>query len=409
MIKINVDGIEHGFATTSDSVFTELKAQNISFTPTLCAYENYAPAAVPFMQKTIKRAAELNIPIVVGTDYPSSFGEYCGDDIFKEMNLLEETGVARLEVLRGATYYAAKKIGKENEIGFVSKGFHANLVFYNGQIDTGRLTSSKITGTMLNGDMVIENGILVKEYAPYFHIKRSIVFPYGFYDEVSLFNIGVSYTNFDLFHTGTSLYGDAAWSTKNMWSVNCQFFIPSPIKKTSIKAIFHFDNLDRLFYGLGNNTSTEDKIKYGSVSFKENISATTTWNKYWKLAYSFTLDQFKTNTEEDVIPSTINGVNGGNQTILGLSFIYDSRDHQNNPWKGAMVSLTPEFSPEFLGSTNQFGRLTFDVRGYLSIIPRNIICARLLYRQAFGDVPYYYLPDFGGSTLGKRLLYIPIY
>ena len=401
MIRINVDGIEHGFATTSDSVFNELKDKNISFTPTLSAYDHYAASAVPFMQKTIRRAAELNVPIVVGTDYPSSYGEKCGDDIFKEMNLLEDNGVSRIEVLRGATHYAAEKIGKETEIGFIGKGYRANLVFYEGQIDTGRLTSSRISGTMLNGDMIIEKGMLVKEYSSFFKTKTSMVFPYGFYDAVSEVNIGISYTNFDLLHSGISLYSDAAWSTRNMWSINLQFFLPSPIKKTSLKAAFHFDNLNRLYYGTGNNTLPESKIEYGSVSFKENISATTTWNKYWKLAYSFTLDQFKTNTKEDDIPSTINGVNGGNQTILGLSFIYDSRDHQNNPWKGTMISLTPEFSPKYLGSTNQFGRLTFDVRGYISIFPRNIFCARLLYRQAFGDVPYYYLPDFGGSILGR--------
>ena len=401
MIRINVDAIEHGFATTSDSVFNELKERNISFTPTLSAYDHYAASAVPFMQKTIRRAAELNVPIVIGTDYPSSYGEKCGDDIFKEMNLFENNNVSRVEVLRGATHYAAEKIGKENEIGFIRKGYRANLVFYQGQIDTGRLTSSRISGTMLNGDMIIEKGMLCKEYSSYFRTKTLMVFPFGFYDAVSEVNIGISYTNFDLLHSGISLYSDAAWSTRNMWSVNLQFFLPSPVKKTSLKAAFHFDNLNRLYYGTGNNTSPESKIEYGSVNFKENISATTTWNKYWKLAYSFTLDQFKPNTKENDIPSTINGVNGGNQAILGLSFIYDSRDHQNSPWKGIMISLTPEFSPKYLGSTNHFGRLTLDVRGYISIIPRNIFCARLLYRQAFGDVPYYYLPDFGGSVLGR--------
>ena len=320
---------------------------------------------------------------------------------FKEMNLLEDIGVPRIKVLKGATYYGAEKIGKENEIGFIGKGYRANLVLYEGQIDTGRLSSSRIMGTMLNGDLIIGKKRLVKEYSSYFNTKTSLLFPYGFYDAVSEVNMGISYTNFDLLNSGISLYSDAAWSTRNMWSINLQSFLPSPIKKTSLKAAFHFDNLNRLFYGTGNKTLSENKIEYGSVSFKEYISATTTWNKYWKLAYSFTLDQFKINTKEDVIPSTINGVAGGNQTILGLSFIYDSRDHQNNPWKGALVSLTPEFSPGFLGSTNQFGRLAFDVRGYLSVIPRNIFCARLLFRQAFGDVPYYYLPDFGGTILGR--------
>ena len=401
MIGIKVDGIEHGFETTSDSFFQELKDRDISFTPTLSAYDHYAPKGVPTMKKTIKRASELDVQIVVGTDYPASYGNYCGDDVFKEMNLLEGIGVSRIDVLRGATYYAARKIGKEKEIGFIGKGYRANLVFYEGHIDTGKLTSTRIIRTMLHGDVIVENGMLINKYSPYFRTKTSMIFPYGFYDMISLFNMGVSYTNFDILHSGISLYGDVAWSTRNMWSTNLQFFMPSPIKKTTLKTTFHFDNLNRLFYGIGNNTMRDTNIEYGSISIKENISATSTWNKYWKLTYSVSFDQFKTDTIESEIPSTIPGANGGNQTLLALSFIYDSRDHQNNPWKGAMISVTPEFSPKFLGSQNEFQRITLDARGYISIFPGNILCARLLYRQAIGDIPYYYLPDFGGPLLGR--------
>jgi len=45
------------------------------------------------------------------------------------MNLLEDNGVSRIEVLRGATHYAAEKIGKENEIGFIGKGYRAKSGF----------------------------------------------------------------------------------------------------------------------------------------------------------------------------------------------------------------------------------------------------------------------------------------
>jgi len=160
------------------------------------------------MKKTIKRASELEVPIVVGTDYPASYGKYCGDDVFKEMNLLEEIGVSRINILRGATFYGARKIGKEKEIGFIGKGYRANLVFYEGWIDTGKLTSTRIIRTMLHGNVIVENGMLVIKYSPYFKTKTSMIFPYGFYDMISLVNMGVSYTNFDILHSGISLFGD---------------------------------------------------------------------------------------------------------------------------------------------------------------------------------------------------------
>ncbi len=401
MVDINVDGIEHGFKVSSDSILEVLRDRKISFTPTLSAYDHYAPAAVKFMEETIKRASILNVPITVGTDFPASSGKFCGDDLFKGMNHLENIGISRTDALRGATYYGAKKIGREKEIGFLGKGYHANLIFYKGQIDTGRLIPARVLGTMINGDMVTENGKIIANFQSLFKTRKTLVFPYCFYDLVSEYNIGVSYTNFNLFDTGTSMFSDASWSIRNMWSANFQIFIPSPIKKTSLKASFHFDNLNRLFYGIGNNTQKTDHIEYSSISLKESISATTILKRNWKISYSIILDQFKTDRTENSIPLNVTGSEGGNQTLLMLSLIYDSRDHQNNPWEGTMISLTPEFSPSFLGSNNNFSRLTLDIRGYISPIPRNILCARLLDRQAFGDVPFYYMPDFGGSSIGR--------
>ena len=73
--------------------------------------------------------------------------------------------------------------------------------------------------------------------------------------------------------------------------------MPSPIRKTSLKSTFHFDNLNKLFYGIGNNTLSEDSIEYGAERFTQNISATTTWKKYWKLSYALLFDQSKTVTK----------------------------------------------------------------------------------------------------------------
>lgn len=401
MIKINVDGIEHGFKVSSDSVLVALRNSMVYFTPTLSAYEHYAPNAVKYMEEMVKKASLLDIPVLVGTDYPSSYGNYCGDDLFKEMNHLENIGLSRIEVLRGATYYGAEKIGKENEVGFIGKGYKANLIFYQGLADTGILTSSRLLKTMIDGKIIIENSNISSKYQPFFKTRRSMVFPYCFYDMVTEFNIGVSYTSFSLFKTATSLYADASWSMNNMWAANLQFFIPSPVRKTSLKASFHFDNQNRLFYGIGNNTIKENALEYGSTFMKESFSATTSLNRNWKLFYSVSLDQFNTARDENNIPIYVLGTQGGNQSLLTLSLIYDSRDHQNNPWDGIMISLMPELSSKYLGSDNNFYRLTLDIRGYFSPITRHILCSRLLYKQSFEDVPFNYLPDFGGSSIGR--------
>ncbi len=401
MIKLNVDGIEHGFKVSSDSVLVALRNSKIFFTPTLSAYEHYAPNAVKYMEEMVKKASLLNIPVLVGTDYPSSYGNYCGDDLFEEMNHLENIGLSRVEVLRGATYYGAEKIGKENEVGFIGKGYKANLIFYQGLADTGIFTSARLLRTMIGGKIIIDSGKISARYQPFFKTRKSLVFPYCFYDMVTEFNMGISYTNFSLFKTGTSLYADASRSLRNMWAANLQFFLPSPVRKTSLKASFHFDNQNRLFYGIGNNAIKETSIEYGSTFMKESLSAATSLNRKWKLFYSVSLDQFKTEGAENNIPINITGARGGNQTLLTFSLIYDSRDHQNNPWDGIMISVMPELSLKFLGSANNFSRLTLDIRGYFSPITRHILCGRLLFKQLFGNAPFNYLADFGGSSIGR--------
>ena len=399
MIRAGVDGIEHGFTTNSDSVFTELKKRDLIFTPTLSAYVHYAPKAVPFMQKTIHRASELNVRIAMGTDFPASYGKNCGDDIFVEMRMLEEAGMSRIKVLEASTFMGAKKMGKENEIGSVARGYKANLILYKGKIDSGFMTSARIEKVMFHGSVVIENGDLPERVKTKFKSKSFMIFPYGYPDMVTKVSMGLSVTEFNLFNTGTSMYADVAWSIRNMWSANFQFFVPSPIKKTTLYAGFHFDNVNRLFYGIGNNSFASHKQEYSAINIKEGISATTNWTKQLKLTYSLILDQFKI-TRDDILPSAIQGTTGGRQTLLGLSLAFDTRDHQNNPWKGIYLALSPEISPSFL-STNSFQKISFDIRGYFSPFHRHIIASRILYRQAFGNVPYYYMPDFGGSQTGR--------
>jgi imidazolonepropionase-like amidohydrolase len=400
MINIDVDGVEHGFKISSDSILIAFRDQNISFTPTLTAYDHYAPEAVKFMEETINRASLLGVPLTVGTDYPGSYGISCGEDLYKEIRHLEQSGISRTNVLRGATSYGARKIGKENEIGYIREGYRANLVFYEGLVDTGELNSLRVLKTMINGSIIAENGRIVPEYKSFFKTRNTIVFPYGYYDVVSGMNIGMNYTNFNLFKTGTSLFADLALSTKNMCSGNLQFFFPSPLKKTSLKASFHFDNLNRLFYGIGNNSLPENQTEYISSSMRECVSASMTLTKNWNLLHSITLDQFKFFGLDNLNSSNV-GLSGGNQTILALSLIFDTRDHQNNPWTGLMISFTPELSSTLLGSKNDFGRITFDARGYISPIPKNTFCSRILFRQALGNVPFYLMPDFGGETIGR--------
>jgi len=75
----------------------------------------------------LKRVQEAGIPVVMGTD-AGNIGTLHGPSIYREMRLMAESGLTPLEVLRSATWNAAKTMGLEGKTGEVQEGMLADLV-----------------------------------------------------------------------------------------------------------------------------------------------------------------------------------------------------------------------------------------------------------------------------------------
>ena len=401
MIEAGVDGIEHGFASTSDAVFEEMKSHNVVFTPTICAYVHYSPAAVSPMRKTLRRAWELGVAMVVGTDFPASYGENCGDDIFKEMKMWEDAGIPRVEILKSATSAGAAKIGKDREIGIIAQGCRANLVFLDGATGEEELSADRISLVMLHGETVIENKTLFPAVSPRFREKSRLFFPYAFYDPVQLGVAAVSVTEWDLFRTGVSASADVQYSFRGLWSVNLMFSLPSPVPRTALRAGFHYDGFHRLFYGIGNYTKKEEKIEYAPTVLRGGIEGTTRLSKAWKVRTQ--VEMIRVDIQSPIGGSLpdVTGARGGRETVLSLGFVHDTRDHENNPWSGTYLSVTGLASLKALGSDHAFQKIILDARGYISPLHKHILAGRLCFQQLFGKGPFYYMPEYGSETLGR--------
>jgi imidazolonepropionase-like amidohydrolase len=402
MVRAGADGIEHGFKTTSDSVLSEMAARGVCFTPTICAYVHYAPAGVPSMKQTLRRASELGVPLAIGTDYPASHGDNCGDDIYTEMKMFEDVGVPRLAVLQAATSGTARKLGKAEELGRVAPGYRANLVFIRGSADTGKLSAERVTRVMLDGETVVQDGEVSKGYERGFRETSTMFFGYPYWDPLLSVLVGASATDFDLFRTGVAASADVLFSTRNMWAANLALDVPSPIPRTALRTGAHFDNQNRLFYGIGNDTRLGDTIEYANLVFREWVGGLTRVSGPWKVLSSIQLDQTRLSTYHGrALPETLTGSSGGREAALSLTLVHDNRDHQVNPWYGHYIGIGAQAAPALFPRGYSFQKVTFDARGYVSPVHRHILAGRLLYQQAFGDAPFYYLPEFGGDTLGR--------
>ncbi len=86
------------------------------------------PVASPrIAMENLKRVQDAGITVVMGTD-AGNIGTLHGPSIFREMRLMADSGLTPLEVLRSATFNAAKTMGLAGKTGEVEAGMLADLV-----------------------------------------------------------------------------------------------------------------------------------------------------------------------------------------------------------------------------------------------------------------------------------------
>ena len=87
-----------------------------------------------------------------------------------------------------------------------------------------------------------------------------------------------------------------------------------------------------------------------------------------------------------------NEADGGNVTQLKLAFIYDSKNHDSDPTKGAYFEATVTAAPDFIDGDG-YSHATFNAvwQHYIPIVKENLTFAYRLVTQNViaGDIPYY--------------------
>jgi outer membrane protein assembly factor BamA len=276
-------------------------------------------------------------------------------------------------------------------------------VFAAGDITRGTLTAERIVRVMLHGETVVENGDVVASQTHGFRRSSLSVFGFPYWDPLLSWLVGGNVTDYDLFRTGVTASLDVVASIRNMWFANLNLSVPSPIPRTALKVSAHFDNQNRLFYGIGNDTRPDSGIEYANLIFKQGIEGLTRLGMGWKAKSSITLDQSRLRPYRADTRPAIPDSSGGNQALLGLYLIHDRRDHEDNPRSGSYFAVGGQTSVPGI-SSHSFQRFSHDLRVYASPFPRHVIATRLYFQLTFGDAPFYYYPDFGGDTLGRGYL-----
>ncbi len=102
---------------------------------TIKVFETMGAASEQFLNKDqllseVKKMYEARIPILAGTDPPNAGINY-GTDLYKELELISESGIPTIEVLKAGTSNITTAFGLENT-GFIKVGFSADLILVEG-------------------------------------------------------------------------------------------------------------------------------------------------------------------------------------------------------------------------------------------------------------------------------------
>ena len=100
------------------------------------------------------------------------------------------------------------------------------------------------------------------------------------------------------------------------------------------------------------------------------------------------------------------GFNQDKSSLVGVSLngIYDTRDNQNNPYKGRYAYLSYKMNPEFLGSEKSSSTLWLEYRDYIDIKKDHHDIIGFWGWGNFtitGDLPYMLLPSSGYDQFAK--------
>lgn len=158
-LKAGVDTIEHGFLIGGDTV-QRMADAGVSFVPTATVCKRIATsgsgpmaelfgAALPGYGEQILKAAEMGIPVGVGTDSRHT--------MLEEMNTLSKFGMSPMDVLTAATSVGAKICGLPNA-GVVADGYIADLVLLDfNPLDDLAKAFENVRLVMKEGEVVVDS------------------------------------------------------------------------------------------------------------------------------------------------------------------------------------------------------------------------------------------------------------
>lgn len=161
-----VSTIEHGDGGTPE-VFQLMKEKGVALCPTIAAgdaisqYRGWkkgidpAPARIVQKKKSMSDAITAGVTIVAGGDV----GVFSHGDNVRELEMMKEYGMTRLEVLKSVTSVNAEIFAMSEKIGSVKKGLLADLIIVDGN-PIADISSLRNIMVVMKGGEIVKNELV---------------------------------------------------------------------------------------------------------------------------------------------------------------------------------------------------------------------------------------------------------
>jgi hypothetical protein len=194
------------------------------------------------------------------------------------------------------------------------------------------------------------------------------------------------------------------YTTKKQSNIKLQSDIWTDNNDYHIISELRYRNWPSNFYGIGMDTKKidEDLISQKLFRAKLEVEKRMTSNYYSGVNIQYDYVQFHDREPGGIFDqATVIGKNGGQQLLLGISQLYDNRNHVSYTTKGYYARAKLAYAPK-LWTKEDFEGANFDadLRGFFPINKKITLAAQAIYRATFGKtIPYYAYRDLGGDMM----------
>jgi len=161
------------------------------------------------------------------------------------------------------------------------------------------------------------------------------------------------------------------------------------------------------FYGIGNNTSKDNKESYESTDFN---AAFLLERKLRDMFYAGVLYQYDNSEIEAESTSlhfnnSLTGAEGGVRSGLGFSLSIDTRDNINDPRSGTFINFQSKYFEDVFGSDFTYRAVQFHMNYYHMITDETGLAFKGYIRMTRGDIPFQDLSSPDGTDILRGIEY----